>query len=428
MNTKTLITLALALGTTGLGFAQGKADAVAPTAIAAPAVEAAPDFNFLEWLPERFAWFDAQRDNAENPYIQEFNVSFRAQWQMNWLDPSNDDRLKGDEGYNSEFRRFRLGANAKIFKNFKVKAVWNIGGLQDVAKYSNGDWNAGETSNSLDELCITGTFKPVSFTVGKHKADYLAEYATSSSKINTIERSGITNQLSADKQWGISIKNSDKKAKYGWQAGVWANGGLDNEWANPDWNSEASYMIGARVSMATGDMGRLTLGYMHSFAEVDASGAAKTTSKVGYEGPGAKDVISLSWQGKKDKVTLLADAIAGFNVIDGDEGAENVFGLVVIPTYRFSPHFEGVFRYQLSAGSNAAKCYKNYYTENSTYSSTADLLQGFYMGMNYYVDPKNTDHMRVMVGAEYLNSHGTNSKGQKGYTGWSFSTAFRVNF
>ncbi len=431
MKNKTLMTLALALGSVALG--QGK-ELAAPLAInttttAAPAAaEPAADFNFLEWLPERFAWFDAERDNAENPYIQEFNVSFRAQWQMNWLDPSNDDRLKGGDDYNSEFRRFRLGANAKLFNRFKVKAVWNIGGLKDADKYSNGEWVTGQTSGSLDELVVSGTFKPVTIEVGKLKAAYLAEYATSSSKINTIERSGITNQLAADKLWGISIKNSDKKAKYGWQLGVWANSARDNQWQNPSLSDDSSYMLGAQVSMATGNTGRLTLAYMHSFAELDASGDVATGSDIDYNGPGAKDVISLSWIGKKDKMTLLADAIAGFDVIGGDAGADNVFGLVLIPTYRISPHFEAIFRYQLSAGSNAAKCYKNYYTENSTYSSTSDLLQGFYMGMNYYVDPKNTDHMRIMAGVEYLNSHGTDSKGNKGFTGWALSTAFRVNF
>ncbi len=419
MNHKTLITLALALGTTGLSLGQE---------------EAAAAFNFNKWLPERFEWFDAKRDNAENPYIQEFDLAFRAQWQMNWLDPSGgDDRLMGGtdgrpESYNSEFRRFRVGAKAKVFNHFKVESVWNVGGLQGASKYANNDWDAGQTTGQLDTFSITGTFDPVAIQVGKFKADYTAEYATSSSKINTIERSFITNQLAADKLYGISIKNSDKKDKFGWQLGAWSNAARDNHWASPDLNDDSSYMVGAKLSMATGDMGRLTLGYMHSFADIDASGDAVTGTDVDYNGPGAQDVVTLSWQGKTDKMTFLADAIAGFNVIGADEGAENVFGVVLLPTYRISPHFEAVFRYQLSAGSNAAKTYKRYYDYNSTYETYADLIQGFYFGMNYYVDPKNVDHMRVMVGAEYINSHGTDSAGDKAYTGWAFSTAFRVNF
>ncbi len=420
MKTKQLILSALALGATSLSMGE----------------EAKPAFDFNKWLPERFAWFDAERDNAENPYIQELDIAFRAQYQWNWLDPSGgDDRLVGGadgrpENFNSEFRRLRLGAKATVFNHFKVEGIWNLGGAQKAAEYEAGDWDAGQTSNSVDSLSITGKFKPVSFTLGKFKAAYTAEYRTSSSKINTIERSFITNQLTAGKLYGVSIFNSDKKAKYGWQLGAWVNGANENEWESPKFDNDSSWMVGARLHMATGLKGRLSLDYMHSFAEIEeGKDTVDTGNKVSYEGPGAVDVVSLSWQGEYEKMTFLVDAIAGFNVIETkQDDSQNVFGLVVLPTYRINDHFEAIFRYQLSAGSNACKTYKRYYDYNSTYTTYADLIQGFYFGMNYYVDPENEDHMRIMAGAEYINSHGTNEKDEKAYTGWAFTTAVRINF
>ena len=43
-------------------------------------------FSTCQWLGDRFKWFNAERDH-KNPYIQEFNVSLRMQYGMDWIDP-----------------------------------------------------------------------------------------------------------------------------------------------------------------------------------------------------------------------------------------------------------------------------------------------------------------------------------------------------
>lgn len=50
------------------------------------------------------------------------------------------------------------------------------------------------------------------------------------------------------------------------------------------------------------------------------------------------------------------------------------------------------------------------------------------MGCNYYVCPSNPHMLNVMVGAEYLNSEDSDAKGNKGFTGWQFSSALRFDF
>ena len=404
MKKNTIIALALAMG--------------------AATVTQAADFELGAHMKDAFKLFDAKRDKAENPYIQEFTLKMRGQYQWGYLDPAGgDNRVKGNRNDNNEWRRFRLGAQAKVFEKFTLKGVWNIGGLDGRNKFSNGDWMRSHTESSLDELRISTTIDPVTLTLGKHKPAYMAEYRTSSGKLMTMERSMLVNQLKAEKLYGISVSNADKKADWGWNAGIWMNGQRDSLWLEPSFDGDDSVMLGISISRATGYNGRLQLDYMHSFRK---EGESNSSSE--YAGPGAQDVVALSWEGKQEKLSFLAEALAGFNVYEGGKGADNVYGLVLMPSYRFSPHWEGVLRYQFANGNNAVKCDSRYYTTNSTYASTSDRLQGLYMGANYYVDPANPHMLKLMLGAEYINSDGRDAKGNKGFTGWQFSSAVRFDF
>ncbi len=416
MKQTTLKMLALAMGATSLCSA-GETTPVAE-------VPVADSFSFCKWLPSKFKLFNAEKDNAENPYIQEFNAKFRAQYQWGSVAPNGDNQ--DSRSSNNEFRRLRAGFDARVFEDYKVEMVWNIGGANSTFNEKTGV--RGRTSSSLDSFSVSRKFNDVGVELGKFKPAYTGEYRTSSSKIKTIERSAIVNQLTAEKTWGIAAKDANKKSTGAWQTGIWIQGIDDRSlWATPEFNSDTSALFGASLTIQAGENAKVYVDYMHSFANVDGSDVVEPDG-VSYEGAGARDVLALTYEYNKDQFYFMGELIGGFGVFDGDEGAENVFGLVLMPTYKFNDHFEGVFRYQLSAGSNAAEIYKRYYTTNSTYSSTSDLMQALYFGVNYYVCPEKPDMMKVMAGIEYVNSHGTDSDGDKGYNGWQFSTALRVNF
>ncbi len=380
-------------------------------------------------LPRLFKPFEAKRDGVDNPWVQEVAVKLRIHYQWGSIDPNGgSSRVKGgNEGngrrYNDEWRRFFLGAQAKVLRHFTLCAIWNVGGLDKREQYRNGSWSDGVSSGIIDELYIRGDFKPVTFTLGRHKPAFMGEYRTSSAKIITIERSAIVNQLAPDELYGLSFKNSDKKARLGWEAGIWVNGEHDDAWAQPAFNSGDNVMFGGSVSYATGEKSRLYLDYMHSFAN-----EGRPQADSAYVGPGARDVLALTWEAQKDKFSLMAEAIAGFNTMGADDGAENVYGFVFLPSYRISPHVEGVFRYQLSAGSNAVAGDSRYATTNGAFAKTSDLLHGFYLGINYYVCPKNTDTTRIMAGVEYFNSHGRAANADKGFSGWNYGVGLRCNF
>lgn len=413
MNKTILATLALTMG--GLSYANAQQQA---------------DFSFGNWAKNSFTLFDAERDGAENPYIQEFSLKFRGQFQGAYVDSAGgSNRVKGGADGNSrhdnnEWRRFRIGAQAKVFDQFTIKGVWNIGGLDGRYKYKNGQWNRSASSASVDEFYITGKFSPVNVNFGKHKPAYMGEYRTSSAKLITLERSAIVNQLKAEKLYGLSVGKADTKATLQWNAGVWANGQRDgNTWLEPSFNSEDGFLLGASLSYKTDKNSRLYLDYMHSTRD---QGAQHPGTE--YAGSGAQDVVALTWEAKENDLSFMAEGIAGFNVYDADSGGENVYGLVLMPSYRISPHWEAVARYQLAAGSNAVAGDSRYYTTNGAFSDMCDLQHGLYFGANYYVSPENPHALKLMFGAEYINSHGKDADGNKGFTGWQLSTGIRWDF
>ncbi len=387
-------------------------------------------FDFGDWAKDSFTLFNAERDGAPNPYVQELSLKFRGQFQGAYVDPAGGtDRVKcaadgRDKRDNNEWRRFRIGAQARVFDHFTLKGVWNIGGLDSRYKYENGQWHRSSTSSSVDEIYIAGQFDPVVVNLGKHKPAYMGEYRTSSAKLITLERSAIVNQLKAEKLYGLSVARADKKASLLWNVGVWANGQRDsNTWLEPSFNSDDGFLLGASLGYATGKKSRLTFDYMHSTRD---QGAQHPGTE--YAGPGAQDVLAITWEAQENDLSFMAEAMAGFNVYDADPGGENVYGLVLMPSYRLSPHWEAVVRYQLAAGSNAVASDSRYYTTNGASSGTCDLQHGLYFGANYYVSPENPHALKVMLGAEYINSHGTDAAGNKGFTGWQLSSGVRWDF
>ena len=330
------------------------------------------NFSACKWLGDRFKWFNSERDH-KNPYIQEFNVSLRMQYGLDWIDPNGEGRVMGEkEGnghrFNDEWRRFRAGFNMKFLNNFKLNNVWNIGGMDGLESYNakTNTWDTSDLTYSLYELNLEYKGGPVTYAIGKIKPRITGEYRTSSSAILTIERSMLVNQLRSETNYGFQVNNSDKKDKLGWAAGVWLNGnggtgtGTFNNRIEPAFNSRDNCFITGTLSYDTSNdvflkKSRLWLDYAHNFTKWGDDAQNKAYEKLTgygfkskYQGTGARDVVALTWEGSEGDFSLMTEVMAGFNVIGMKAGAENVFGVTVMPSYKFTPHWEGVVRYQMA--------------------------------------------------------------------------------
>ena len=221
------------------------------------------NFSACKWRGDRFKWFNSERDH-KNPYIQEFNVSLRMQYGLDWIDPNGEGRVMGEKKgngrrFNDEWRRFRAGFNMKFLNNFKLNNVWNIGGMDGLESYNakTNTWDTSDLTYSLYELNLEYKGGPVTYAIGKIKPRITGEYRTSSSAILTIERSMLVNQLRPETNYGFQVNNSDKKDKLGWAAGVWLNGnggtgtGTFNNRIEPAFNSRDNCFITGTLSYDT---------------------------------------------------------------------------------------------------------------------------------------------------------------------------------
>lgn len=108
---------------------------------------------------------------------------------------------------------------------------------------------------------------------------------------------------------------------------------------------------------------------------------------------------------------MVTELMSGFRVV-GTSLGENVYGLAVLPSYRFSPHLEGVFRYQLSHGRDAVKMYARYVPAVTTYPKWVSTMNSFYFGLNYYFFPEDPDMLKLMAGGEYTTTSGAAGRRQ----------------
>ena len=161
--------------------------------------------------------------------------------------------------------------------------------------------------------------------------------------------------------------------------------------------------------------------YMHDF----------NNAYHGRRNPGAnnygidfKDAVSLGYEVKYNKLTVMANAVAAFEQQDGN-GTNNV-GLELQPTYSVHPNVDLVFRYNGMTGKGACKLGADRYICTQTTSpSWVDSLHAFYIGTNVYASAKHKDAARIMFGAEYTTAR---KNGTDCYNGWEFTTALRTNF
>ncbi len=416
LSTLTLLTL----GTMGM---LGAKQSAKPESLKAAAP---PSASLCDWLSSWSKLYKA--DKEQNPIIQELNVSLRMQYQMGWVDPTGDAVQTRGGGHNDEWRRFRLGVNAKMFNGkLKLVNVWNVGGVDGQRTLQNGSWHHQDTETSLYELYAEYTADPVAISIGKVKPAFTSEYRTSSSAIITVERSVLVNQLRSETNYGLQFKNSDKKDKVGWLLGAYLNANGDKRRDELEFNAQDNAFVMGQISYDTSgfltEKGRVWFDYVHNFT--DYTGKKKSAN---YQGTGAEDIVALSWDMTEGKWSFVTELMGGFNIVDNADKAasDNVWGFVLMPSYKFTPNWEGVFRYQFADGDRAIKTEKRYITAMTNAASAANSLNAFYLGVNYYVCEKDPNMMKIMTGVEY--SDYTADKGVKAFSGWSYYVALRSNF
>ena len=328
--------------------------------------------------------------NSDSLLVNDLKLVGRYQWQ--YADLNSD---QGDWS-DSENRRFRLGTEAKVLGgNWKLKAEINV----------NDDFSP--FYKSLEEAYIKYQGNDaLNITIGKQKPAWSYEQSTSSRKILTFERSLLVNQLSPKKTSGISASGSIENWNY--VLGIY-NGNINEEFG--DFNNSGEFAlasIGYDYSKSSDfDTAAWRLDLLHNKDETN--NAAKPY----------KNSISLNHSLSQGVLTLNTD------LIHAGSYSDDVYGLVLLPTYDISDKLQLVARYTYaSSDGDGLRAQKRYERKASlTDSGYGEDYQSYYLGLNYYI---NDHKLKLMTGIEYADMDGGSDGGD--YSGWTLFSGLRLYF
>ena len=336
-------------------------------------------------------------ENEENSFIQAAAAVGRYHGQY-WS--VNADQGSADGWEN---RRIYLGAEARLFHQFKVQAQIKVS--EDFNPFYEGIYQAfGEWSPN----------EAVALSVGRE--DFLfngLERSISSTKIVTFERGLLANQLLPREVVGALVEG--KPGNFSYRAGVFS-GSIEEEFTQFKGGVGVVVGVGYKLPLFY-QTGSLHLDYLFN------DGDPANNALEPYD-----HVFSLWHQGKIGDFDLGTDLTYGH----GLDARPAVFGVTILPSFVFAKHvirkgdaLQAVLRYQfaVSDGDNGLQLASRYEQEIVP-GGSGDRYQAIYAGINYLIFG---DRLKLMTGAEYSVMHDSAQDGGE-FSGWTYLVGVRVFF
>ncbi|MBQ2379282.1 MAG: hypothetical protein II295_02710 [Akkermansia sp.] len=412
--------------------------ALAAMPVFAETVAPAPETDWTDSVKKALVLYDNQ-----DTFVKKVSLQWREQWQMAVVQPNgpNGNHLKdGASPFNSEFRRSWIGMNVDLQTDTRLHAIVRIGGLPTRSTYAGGKTRRNFTYLGFYDIYVNQKIHSVdglSMRVGKFAHKFTSDLRISNAEIMCVERSLISNQFGLDTNWGIEFdykpsKNDNVFVQFFANDRASASKSISHQDVYGDgkgfkgefgWEDKCFIIVGGTHKFNVTESGyhALSAEYMHDF-----NNAYHDQRKPGANcyGPGFQDALSLGYEYKEDKFSLLTNVVTAFEQLNGN-GNKNL-GWEIQPVYSLTPHVDLVFRYTGMVGKDACKLGGDrYICTQTTAPSWVDSLHTFYVGTNLYASAKNKHAAKIMFGAEYTTAR---KDGATCYNGWEFTTALRVNF
>lgn len=341
--------------------------------------------------------------NKENPWLQDFQIEGRFQYQTAYVDGSYANGRDFNESYD-EYRRVRLGAKAKFLEYFGLKYQVNL--VDDGRNGSGGELDWGYSD--IDEAYLSfdlgkaigdsNPFDELKLAYGRHKFLLGHESHTSSTKLYTVERSAISNKV-YDSARPTGLTMEAVKGDWTFNGAIYSSttDGADNEEFN-GWQDGVIYHAGAFYQVSDS----LTLGADFVYNDADA---VFEDSVLPYRWASSlnADYNGGSWG-------IIGDLIMGDNGGGGmhanQSRRDSFWGLVVMPHYWLVENklqLVGQYQYQGSDASQGVRVNSRYgrargIDSAGINSGRGDSHHSFYGGLNYYLCGHNA---KFQGGIEY---------------------------
>lgn len=328
--------------------------------------------------------------NKENSVVQELALAGRYHGQWHTTSSNTGE----DRGW--ENRRARLGVEAKLFRNFEFETQFNLNLNED---------DDADFVEDVDTLTLEfAADKDFYIIAGKQKVKITDEFATSSNKILTFERSLLVNQIVPERVGGVVVGKSFDSLFV--EGGIYS-GNLDEDLGLPEFGG--GYGFSARCGYSPSRSSAVRLDYFHSGGGEDSAGFSPY-----------KNIVSLNTSNKWDRWGFSGDLLAA----DGAGDTPGVYGLVLMPYRDLTAKLRAVLRYhyassESSRGVTLQKRYERAALMDGSGSRGRDY-HSVYGGLNYHI---HGDKLKLMSGLEYATM-----KGDADYSGWTVFAGCRLSF
>ena len=328
---------------------------------------------------------------GEDAWLRRFALSGRAQGDYALFD--------ADEGDYDDlrWRRFRFGFSSDLAHGLKIQVE--------------GDFDLNNSHqdlyNRLTDAYLAWQWHPdQQIKLLKHSAGFTLDGYTSSKKLMTPERNNLTNNLwfTAEYFTGLSVKGAlDKRLSY--NLGVFASDDSDEiglDGASYFTLASGAYDLAPDLGLETAE---IHLDYVYNNKDPQAN--TRDFSQV----------ASLSTRWSQGQWNLWTDLSVG----DGYYSQSDLWGLVLMPFYDFSPRWQLVGRYTRleSDGDNGVRL--NRY-ESSVVSGRGDEYDEYFLGLNLFF---YGHRLKWQNGVRYTRMEDQADDGGE-YDGWGLISGLRV--
>jgi hypothetical protein len=356
--------------------------------------------DFCSWLSNKPGTL---YKDSSNPYLQEFQIEGRYQYQAGYLDGSD---VNGDDFHNTfdEHRRFRLGARAKFLNYFGFKAVLNLVG-DDRPQGGDLDWGYQDFDEAVLSFDLgkamggAGPFDSLVLNYGREKFVLSQEARTSSTRLLTVERSALSNKVyGSARPTGLSVDAKSGDWSFG---GAIYNAGRDggNNGFLSGWHGDQIYYgtVGYKAS------DRLNIRFDAVYNDSDFG----ADSEINY-----RWATSLNADYNTGPWGVIGDLIIGDNGGAGNgvpqaNRQDTFWGVIVMPyAWIVDEKLQGVFQYQYASSSadNGIRVNSRYGRAGkntppaNVNGGRGDSHHSLYAGLNYYLCGHNA---KIQMGVEY---------------------------
>ena len=334
--------------------------------------------------------------NKDNPWLQEISLFGRIN--VNW---ANVDTDAGDWS-DWEARRVRAGVKVKFLQSLELKTEVRFLPFED------------EIYDGLTEASLTWTASPAfRLGIGKQLPRYLLEGAISANELLTVERSHLAGTFwVGEDNFSTGVTAAGDIGKWSYSAGIYSAEN-DKQWGKLN----AGFYGVASLAYDFGEALHLEKAVVRGDFAYNNGDTANTTPKP------FEQVYALGLDAKQGRFGLQTNAAFG----TGLRSQPDVWGLVIMPSYRLSDQWELVTRYTFlhSEGADGLKPVRRYENEVDDINGTkGDQYQAIYAGLNHYL---YGNKLKIQAGVEYSWMEDKADNGGK-YAGWSFLTGFRFYF